>query len=147
MFTQALDGMFPDASNLLLPTIGLIDARDSRFLSTLDRYAEELVENGLMLRYRNEDDFGQTTSAFTICSFWWVVALAQAGRLEQATEVFERLVRCANPVGLFSEDIEPVTGELLGNFPQAYTHVGVIHAAMTLGRQLDSRRGTGLKWT
>jgi GH15 family glucan-1,4-alpha-glucosidase len=78
-FTQALDGEFPDASNLLLPTIGILDARDPRFLATLDAYARDLTASGLMCRYRNTDDFGDTTSAFTICSFWWAEALALAG--------------------------------------------------------------------
>ena len=75
-FTQALDGEFPDASNLLLPTLGLVDGRDPRFVSTVEAYQQNLVEHGLMLRYRNKDDFGETTSAFTICSFWWAEALA-----------------------------------------------------------------------
>ncbi len=145
-FTQALDGEFADASNLLLPTIGILDATDPRFLATLDAYAANLAPGGLMLRYRNEDDFGETTSAFTICSFWWAESLALAGRLDEAVEVFERVARYANPVGLFSEDIDPATGSLLGNFPQAYTHVGAIHAAMTIGDLLDARDGKVRAW-
>ena len=145
-FAQALDGMMPDASNLLLPTIGLVDARDPRFLSTLDAYRDRLVDNGLMLRYRNDDDFGETTSAFTICSFWWSVALAQAGRIEEAMEVFERVTAFANPLGLMSEDIDPATGDLLGNFPQAYTHVGLIHSATTIGRLFDQGHGAAGRW-
>nr|WP_320133840.1 glycoside hydrolase family 15 protein [uncultured Holophaga sp.] len=146
-FTQALDGEFPDASNLLLPSIGLVDPRDPRFLATLDHYGEKLTDCGLMLRYRNEDDFGETTSAFTICSFWWAEALALAGRLEEAIQVFERVCRHANPVGLFSEDIEPATGRLLGNFPQAYTHVGLIHAALTISELLAARDGKVRAWS
>lgn len=138
-FTQALDGEHPDASLLLLPSLGLLDARDPRFLSTLDAYAARLAPDGLMRRYVNEDDFGDTTSAFTICSFWWAEALALAGRLDQAVAVFERVIAHANPQGLFSEDIDPATGALLGNFPQAYTHVGLINAAMTIGAMLDAR--------
>ncbi len=145
-FTQALDGQNPDASNLLLPSIGLLDARDPRFLRTLEAYEQRLVERGFMLRYRNADDFGETTSAFTICSFWWAEALALAGRLDEAVEVFKRVVAHANPVGLFSEDIEPATGRLLGNFPQAYTHVGLINAAMTIGELLDARDGRVRAW-
>lgn len=145
-FTQALDGEFPDASNLLLPTIGLLSATDPRFIATLDAYARDLTANGLMLRYRNTDDFGDTTSAFTICSFWWAEALAVAGRLDEAVAVFERVARHANPVGLYSEDIDPETGVLLGNFPQAYTHVGAIHAAMTIGALLDARDGRVRAW-
>jgi GH15 family glucan-1,4-alpha-glucosidase len=146
-FTQTLDGQDADASLLLLPTLGLIDARDPRFLSTVDAYDVQLVDRGLMLRYRNDDDFGQTTSAFAICSFWWAEALALAGRLEQAMRVFERVVAHANQVGLFSEDIEPNTGALLGNFPQAYTHVGLIHAAMTISELLEARDGKARAWT
>jgi GH15 family glucan-1,4-alpha-glucosidase len=146
-FTQTLDGQDADASLLLLPTLGLIDARDPRFLSTIDAYDVQLVDRGLMLRYRNDDDFGQTTSAFAICSFWWAEALALAGRLEQAMRVFERVVAHANQVGLFSEDIEPNTGALLGNFPQAYTHVGLIHAAMTISELLEARDGRARAWT
>jgi GH15 family glucan-1,4-alpha-glucosidase len=145
-FTQALDGMYPDASLLLLPTLGILDARDARFTGTVDAYARRLVEHGLMLRYRNEDDFGATTSAFTICTFWWAEALALMGRLDEAIEVFSRVSRHANPLGLFSEDIEPETGRLLGNFPQAYTHVGLIHAAITIGELLEARDGRVRAW-
>jgi GH15 family glucan-1,4-alpha-glucosidase len=146
-FTQTLDGVFPDASLLLLPTLGLIDPKDPRFLSTLDHYGDLLTENGLMLRYRNPDDFGRPTSAFTICSFWWAEALALAGRLEQAVEVFDRVCAFANPVGLFSEDIDPVNGRLLGNFPQAYTHVGLINAAVTISELLEARDGKVRAWS
>jgi GH15 family glucan-1,4-alpha-glucosidase len=146
-FTQELDGHCPDASLLLLPTIGIIDARDPRFVSTVDAYEQRLVSGGLMRRYAGVDDFGETRSAFTICSFWWAEALALMGRLDRAVEVFERITRHANPVGLFSEDIDPDTGALLGNFPQAYTHVGLIHAAMTIGELLEARDGRARAWT
>ena len=146
-FTQTLDGVFPDASLLLLPTLGVVEPRDPRFLSTLDHYGSLLTENGLMLRYRNPDDFGVPASAFTICSFWWAEALALAGRLEEAVAVFERVCAFANPVGLFSEDIDPVTGRLLGNFPQAYTHVGLINAAVTISELLEARDGKVMAWS
>ncbi|HEX4453457.1 MAG TPA: glycoside hydrolase family 15 protein [Kofleriaceae bacterium] len=146
MFTQELDGDAGDAAMLLFPTIGIIDAKDPRFLSTLDHYGTYQTHNGLMKRYTNLDDFGPTTSAFTMCSFWWAEALALAGRLDQAVEVFERVLAHANPLGLFSEDIEPETGQLLGNFPQAYTHVGLVHAAMTIGELLDARDGRVRAW-
>lgn len=138
-FTQAFEGAFPDASNLLLPTLGIIDPTDPRFISTVRAYERILVENGLMLRYRHPDDFGDTTSAFSICSFWWVEALAMMGEVENAITLFNRLLGHANPLGLFSEDIDPHTGRLLGNFPQAYTHVGLIHAAITIGEILEAR--------
>ncbi|MCC7124920.1 MAG: glycoside hydrolase family 15 protein, partial [Acidobacteria bacterium] len=140
-FTQALQGRHPDASNLLLPTLGLLDPRDPRFISTVRAYESRLVDRGLMLRYRHDDDFGHTSSSFTICSFWWVEALAMMGELDEARARFEQLLSYANPLGLFSEDIEPSTGRLLGNFPQAYTHVGLIHAAITIGELSDARSG------
>ncbi len=145
-FTQSLDGEHGDAANLLFPTMGLVDARDPRFLGTLDNYARRMTADGLMQRYTNTDDFGHTTSAFTMCSFWWAEALALAGRLDEAVEVFDRVVKHANPLGLFSEDIEPGSGQLLGNFPQAYTHVGLIHAAMTIGELMDARDGRVRAW-
>jgi GH15 family glucan-1,4-alpha-glucosidase len=145
-FTQALDGRHPDASNLLLPTLGIVDAHDPRFVSTVRAYEQQLAANGLMQRYIHADDFGATTSAFTICSFWWVEALAMIGRLDDAIRLFDRLVAHANPLGLFSEDIEPETGRLLGNFPQAYTHVGLIHAAITVGELLEARHGRFRAW-
>jgi GH15 family glucan-1,4-alpha-glucosidase len=146
-FTQALDGEHPDASNLLLPTLGIIEPKDPRFVSTVRAYERLLVDHGLMLRYRHPDDFGATTSAFSICSFWWVEALAMMGEVEEATALFNRLLGHANPLGLFSEDIEPSTGRLLGNFPQAYTHVGLIHAAITIGELLEARTGHFRAWT
>jgi GH15 family glucan-1,4-alpha-glucosidase len=146
-FSQALDGKNPDASNLLLPSLGLLDARDPRFISTLDAYDQRLARGGLLLRYINDDDFGETTSAFTLCSFWWAEALALAGRLDEAVAVFDRIMKYANPLGLFSEDIDPSTGHLLGNFPQAYTHVGLIHAAMTISELLEARDGRVRAWT
>lgn len=146
-FTQTLGGDQPDASNLLLPTLGVLDARDPRFVGTVEAYERILCVDGLMRRYRNVDDFGETTSAFCICSFWHAEALALMGRLDDAIALFRRLMTYANPVGLFSEDVDPATGALLGNFPQAYTHVGLIHAAMTIGELLEARDGRVRAWT
>lgn len=146
-FTQALGGTSPDASNLLLPTLAFVEPRDPRFVSTVRAYERLLVENGLMLRYRHPDDLGETTSAFTVCSFWWAEALAMMGEFDRAVALFNRLLGFANPLGLFSEDIDPGTGRLLGNFPQAYTHVGLVHAAITIGALLDARDGKFRAWT
>jgi GH15 family glucan-1,4-alpha-glucosidase len=145
-FTQALNSRHPDASNLLLATLGFIDAHDARFVSTVRAYEQRLAPFGLMQRYNHPDDFGATTSAFTICSFWWAEALAMVGRVDDAVKLFDKLVSYANPLGLFSEDIEPETGRLLGNFPQAYTHVGLIHAAITIGEVLEARHGRFRAW-
>jgi GH15 family glucan-1,4-alpha-glucosidase len=99
-----------------------------------------------MFRYKNPDDLGETTSAFSICTFWWAEALALTGRLDDAVVVFRRMLEHANPLGLFSEDVDPSTGCLLGNFPQAYTHVGLIQAAMTIGDLLAVRDGKVRAW-
>jgi GH15 family glucan-1,4-alpha-glucosidase len=146
-FTQVLNGRFPDASNLLLPTLGIVDPHDIRFVSTVEAYEKILVEDGLMLRYRHKDDFGDTTSAFSICSFWWAEALAMVGRLDDAIQLFFRLQSYANGVGLFSEDIEPRTGLLLGNFPQAYTHVGLINTAVTISELIEARDSRFRAWS
>jgi len=146
-FTQALHGEYADASLLLLPTFGFIDARDPRFVSTVRAYERLLVRGGLMHRYQHPDDFGETTSAFSICSFWWVEAVAMMGEIDRAVEIFNQLRAHANPLGLFSEDIDPKTGRLLGNFPQAYTHVGLMHAAITIGELLEAREARFRAWT
>jgi GH15 family glucan-1,4-alpha-glucosidase len=124
-----------------------VDAKDPRFVATVRAYGRDLVDRGLMLRYRHDDDFGKTTSAFTICSFWWVEALAMMGEIDEAITRFTDLLAYANPLGLFSEHVEPSTGRLLGNFPQAYTHVGLIHAAITIGELLDAKTAHFRAWS
>jgi GH15 family glucan-1,4-alpha-glucosidase len=146
MFTQTFDGDEADAANLLLPSIGLIAPTDELFINTLDSYRELLVRERGVMRYVHDDDFGAPTSTFTICSFWWIEALALAGRLEESIEMFQRVTSHANPLGLFSEDVDAKTGELLGNFPQAYTHVGLINAAMTIGTLLRAEEGNFHAW-
>ena len=145
-FTQSLGGRNADASLLLLPTLGLLEARDPRFVSTVRAYEKMLVRDGWMLRYVHDDDFGETTSAFSICSFWWAEALAMMGEIEEARALFNRQLKSANPLGLFSEDVDPDTGRLLGNFPQAYTHVGLIHAAITIGELSDAQTAHFRAW-
>jgi len=148
MFQQAVDCPHADAALLLLPSIGFISATDPRFLSTLDAYKDRLVRDGGVMRYVHEDDFGTpTTSTFTICSFWWIEALALAGRLDEAVEMFEVIRSKSNKLGLFSEDYCVEDKRLLGNFPQAYTHVGLINAAMTLGNLLRARDSQFHAWS
>jgi GH15 family glucan-1,4-alpha-glucosidase len=140
-FTSAFGNADLDATALLLPELGLVPATDPRFLKTLERIEQELRVDGnggdLLFRYRHADDFGAPENAFTICAFWYVNALAAAGRVDEARERFTRLLEHRNPLGLLSEDIAPATGELWGNFPQTYSMVGVIGSALRLSRSWE----------
>lgn len=131
-FAQTLDGDDVDASSLAVAPLGLVPASDPRYRNTIDRCEDVLLVDGLMRRYVAHDDFGETTSTFSLCTLWWIEALALAGRRDEARAAYDRFVAHANPVGLFSEDIEPSTGRLLGNFPQAYTHIGLLAAHRAL---------------
>ena len=136
-FTSAFGNRDLDATALLLPELGLLPATDPRFLKTLERIEEELRVGDLLFRYKHADDFGAPENAFTICAFWYVNALAAAGRIDEARERFTRLLERRNPLGLLSEDIAPATGELWGNFPQTYSMVGVIGSALRLSRSWE----------
>jgi GH15 family glucan-1,4-alpha-glucosidase len=136
-FTSAFGNRDLDATALLLPELGLLPATDPRFLKTLERIEEELRVGDLLFRYKHADDFGMPENAFTICAFWYVNALAAAGRMDEARERFSRLLDRRNPLGLLSEDISPTTGELWGNFPQTYSMVGVIGSALRLSRSWE----------
>jgi GH15 family glucan-1,4-alpha-glucosidase len=136
-FTSAFGNRDLDATALLLPELGLLPATDPRFLKTLERIEEELRVGDLLFRYKHADDFGMPENAFTICAFWYVNALAAAGRMEEARERFSRLLDRRNPLGLLSEDISPTSGELWGNFPQTYSMVGVIGSALRLSRSWE----------
>lgn len=136
-FVASFDGADLDAAVLLLPELGLLRATDPRFLSTLDVIDKELRDGDLLFRYRHADDFGTPETAFTVCAFWYVNAIAAAGRLQEAREHFSRLLAYCNPVGLLSEDLDPRTGALWGNFPQTYSLVGVINSALRLSRSWE----------
>ncbi|MEZ5473857.1 MAG: glycoside hydrolase family 15 protein [Steroidobacteraceae bacterium] len=136
-YVASFDGDDLDAAVLLLPELGLLRATDPRFLSTLDVIDRELRDGDLLFRYRHADDFGTPETAFTVCAFWYVNAIAAAGRLEEARAHFTRLLAYRNPVGLLSEDLDPKTGALWGNFPQTYSLVGVINSALRLTRSWE----------
>lgn len=137
-YVATLDGDTLDASLLLLAWYGFEDARSPRMVSTLERIDAALgAGDGLLYRYRGPDSPGE--GAFGICSFWAVDVLARGcGTLERARTTFERLLGYANDVGLYAEEIDPTTGEALGNFPQAFTHVGLINAALSI-REREER--------
>ena len=132
-FTGAFGHDFLDAALLTLPRLGLIDPNDPRMRATFDRIEEELSEGPLVLRYPHGiDGFESREGAFGICCFWAVEYLALRGDVAEARRRFEALLGYASNLGLYAEEIEPRTGEALGNFPQALTHVGLINAALTI---------------
>ncbi len=130
----AFDGEVADASSLLLPEVGFLQSNDERMTKTIDLVGSRLMHEGFAMRYSDDDDFGRPETAFLICTFWYVDALALAGRRDEARAIFERALTCRNQVGLLSEDFDPRTKLLWGNFPQAYSHVGLIHSAARLSR-------------
>jgi GH15 family glucan-1,4-alpha-glucosidase len=138
-FVESFGGRELDASVLLMAEVGIIDARDRRFVATVDALEATLCDGPHMRRYEAPDDFGLPETSFNICAFWRIDALARIGRKEQARQIFESLLAARNPLGLLSEDTHPVTGELWGNFPQTYSMVGIINAAMRLSAPWDSQ--------
>jgi GH15 family glucan-1,4-alpha-glucosidase len=133
-FVSEFGGVDLDASLLLLYEVGFLAPDDPRFISTLAAIEKDLVHNGNLFRYKTKDDFGWPKTAFNVCTFWYIDALAAVGRKEEARAMFERLLAARNHVGLLSEDIDPATGELWGNFPQSYSMVGLIVSAMRLSK-------------
>jgi GH15 family glucan-1,4-alpha-glucosidase len=134
-FTQSFgDGGKHDASNLMIPIVGFVPHDDARARATSERIVEELSADGFVYRYLTDgvDGLSGDEATFAICSFWLVECLARAGETERARELFERLLGFCNDVGLLAEEIDPHSGELVGNFPQAFSHVGLVQAAIAL---------------
>jgi alpha,alpha-trehalase len=141
-FAQSFDSDELDAAVLLMPIYGFLPATDPRMRSTIEAVARDLTEDGLVLRYRNQegenaDGLLGEEGTFVVCSFWLVSALAQAGEVERAEELYAQLAGYANDLGLLAEEIDTATGEQLGNFPQAYSHIGLI----TAGYEIDRAKG------
>ena len=133
-YAQSFDSDELDAAQLLMPIYGFLPATDERMRSTIEAIARDLTEDGLVLRYKNTeglnaDGLSGEEGTFVICSFWLVSCLALAGEVERAQELFDQLVGYANDVGLLAEEIDTKNGEQLGNFPQAFSHIGLIKAA------------------
>lgn len=126
-----------DATTLLLPELGLMSGTDPRFVATVERISQELRQGDYLFRYRHADDFGVPRNAFTVCSFWYVNALAHMGRTVEAREAFERLLQRRNRLGMFSEGIDPGSHEHWGNYPQTYSMVGIISSALRLSRSWE----------
>jgi GH15 family glucan-1,4-alpha-glucosidase len=146
-FSQSYGSDELDASILLMPIVGFLPADDPRFVSTVEAIRRELSVDGLLLRYRSQDEqhidgLPAGEGVFLACSFWLVEVLALQGRLEEAQELFDRLLGLRNDVGLLSEEYDPKTGMLLGNFPQAFTHLALVEAALTLAERRSPRSVT-----
>ncbi|MGY0652295.1 glycoside hydrolase family 15 protein [Luteimonas sp. A537] len=133
-FVESAEGRRLDASLLLLAELGFIDPRDPRFVATVEAIGTQLRRGTSLFRYIAADDFGEPETSFTICSFWYIDALAAIGRVDEARQQFESLLTRRNHLGLLSEDLAFDDGEAWGNFPQTYSHVGVVMTAMRLSR-------------
>jgi len=145
-YAQSFDSDDLDAAQLLMPLVGFLPATDPRMRSTIDAIASELTQDGLVLRYLNDeglnaDGLTGEEGTFVICSFWLVSCLAQAGELERAEKLFGRLTGFANDLGLLAEEIDAEHGELLGNFPQAFSHIGLITAAWEIDQARTAMSG------
>lgn len=136
-FVESFGGRELDASVLLMAEVGFLPARDPRFVSTVKALEATLCDGPYMRRYEAPDDFGRPETAFNVCSFWRVDALARTGRMDEARELFQALLDLRNGVGLMSEDTDIRTGEPWGNFPQTYSMVGIINGAMRLSKPWD----------
>ncbi len=143
-FTAAFGSDDLDASVLLLPELGVVEATDPRFVSTVNAIERELKRDLNVMRYAGADDFGLPETAFLICRFWLVDALAEIGRKDDARDMFIDALKLRNSYGLMSEDVHPVTKELWGNFPQTYSMAGIILSAMRLSRSWEDRYWRGL---
>jgi GH15 family glucan-1,4-alpha-glucosidase len=137
-FVQAKNGKTLDAACLLAPLVRFISPTDPRWLSTLRAIDQGLVDDSLVYRYRAEDGLIGTEGTFCMCSFWLIECLAKAGNLKRARFLFEKMLGYANHLGLYAEELSP-SGEHLGNFPQAFTHLALISAAFELNRRLDEK--------
>jgi len=136
-FVATFDGDDLDASLLLIPVLDFLPANDPRFISTVDAVTQHLRKDNLLLRYASEDDFGMPSTAFIICTFWYVDALHAIGRKDEARAIFDNALKLRNSFGLFSEDVDLITGELWGNFPQTYSLVGLINSAVRLSKSWE----------
>jgi len=130
--TADYGGTEVDAALLQAVTLQLLPPDDPHLIATIDAVRADLDHAGWLRRYRTKDDFGVPAVAFTLCTFWLVEALARIGRLDDARAVMERVHSIHAPLGLLSEDVDPVTGTMWGNYPQAYSHVGLIHGAFAI---------------
>ena len=136
-FVESYGGENLDASLLLLSNIGFLETDDPRFVATVDAIGDKLGQGDYLFRYVAPDDFGRPETSFSVCTFWYIEALAATGRKDRARLLFENMLKHRNPLGLLSEDMAPDNGEPWGNFPQTYSMVGLIQAALRLSRSWE----------
>ncbi len=129
-FSQSYGSDFLDASVLLMESYGFIESKDPKYIETVKAIEKELLYDGLLFRYKNNDDFGEPKSSFTVCTFWYINSLFKIGEERKAKRLFDQLLSNSNHLGLFSEDLDFKTKKMLGNFPQAYSHLALIETAM-----------------
>ncbi len=142
-FTQSFGDDALDASNLVIPMVGFLPASDERVKATIEATIEKLTdERGLVYRYRADDGLGGEEGAFLLCTFWLAEALARSGDTDRARETFQTGISFANDLGLLSEEVETASGELIGNFPQAFSHIGLVNAAWAIS-QAEGGSGEG----
>src|SRR5690606_12690949 len=137
-FTQSYNSNDLDASILLMEPYGFIKAKDPKYIKTVMAIERELSYEGIMYWYKNKDDFRLPSSSFTICTFWFINALFKIGEQKKAITLFDQLLTYSNHLGLFSEDIDFKTKRLLGNFPQAYSHLALIETALNLSNVITN---------
>ena len=144
-FTQSYGSAELDAALLMIPMVGFLDPTDERVGGTIDAVRRELTVDGFVERYPTGDAVGVDglpgrEGAFLLCTFWLADALALSGRVGESTELFERLVGLGNDVGLLAEQYDPIAGRMLGNFPQAFSHIGLVNTALNLTERVGPAR-------
>ena len=133
-FTQSYGSDDLDASLLLMESYNFINANDSMYIKTVKAIEKNLMNDGLLFRYKNKDDFGIPSSSFTVCSFWYINSLYKIGEKEKSKDYFKKILKYSNHLGLYSEDLDFKSKRLLGNFPQAYSHLALIDCALNFNQ-------------
>jgi GH15 family glucan-1,4-alpha-glucosidase len=139
-FVQSFDSDVLDATSLLIPVMGFLPPDDPRVQGTIDATLNHLTDNGLVYRYVGDDGLPGQEGTFVLCTFWLVDALVLAGQLDKAEELLLGILEHASPLGLLAEEIDPTSGDLLGNYPQAFSHIGLMNSALRLGWAVATKR-------
>ena len=142
-FVQSPERHVADASNLLIPVFGFLPPRHQLVINTIDQTLAQLTRNHMVLRYDTDDGLDGSEGTFNLCTFWLVEALALAGRVDEAMAYFKHISGTGNHLGLFAEQTDQLSMRALGNFPQAFTHIGLINSALTLNQIISKNRPTG----